>query len=140
MEIPKEYRKNKKIRFYKAYLLNMNDQMDLHVDGDLFCLTEFNAVQRLINDLKINNEEEFKGKVITILKVSIPTELVDIDKYLMNMDGISITFPIKEFNEDYDLKVIDYEIKSIEFKIDPKSELRILSILEMDKISNLEKD
>ncbi len=140
MEIPKEYRKNKKIRFYKAYFLNMNDQMDLHIDGDIFCLTEFNAVQRLINELKIDNENDLEGKTISILKISIPTEIIDIEKYLMNLDGISITFPVKDFNGEYDLKVIDYEIKSIEFKIDPKSELRILSILEMDKSSDIDKN
>ena len=132
LEIPKEYKKGKKVKFFKAYLLNMNEKMDLHVDGDIYFLTEHNAVQHLINELKITNSDEIIGKTVTILKVSISTEEINSEERYMNADGISITLRLKEF-DNYDFKVTDYQVKTAEFSIDPNTELRILSILELGK-------
>lgn len=135
MEIPKEYKKGKKVKFYKAYLLNMNEKMDLHIDGDIYFLTEHNAVQYLINELKLNSSEEIIGKIITILRVSIPTDELNSNEHYMNADGLSLTLALKEF-DSHDFKVTDYEIKTLEFNIDPKTELRLLSILELGKVEN----
>ena len=53
----------------------------------------------------------------------------------MNADGLSLTLALKEF-DSHDFKVTDYEIKTLEFNIDPKTELRLLSILELGKVEN----
>jgi len=133
-KVPKNYRKNKKFKLYKAYKVDdSNDVLDVKVDGDIYYIDSVHAVERLINDLNIESSAEITGETITIITLSIPTEAIDFDEEVfLNADGFSITLASRDY-PDLVIKCDDYVVKELVYSIDPSTTIRKIEALRIEE-------
>ena len=131
---PKELLKKKKVSFYKAFMIEDPDTtMNVDSNIDILAITEQAAVASLVNELRIENPMDIKGKIISfaIFKIHkddlLTKNVVDHGDVYFNNDMMSITLKQKIF----DIDVVDKIIDDITIDIDPQTEYRICSNIKL---------
>lgn len=135
--IPKEYKKKKKLALYKAFILKDGDEMRVGTDFDILSLTHESAILFMMTSLNIEDATTLKGKVINFAVFEFSTdelmtkELVDIGEVYCQDLSISITLKDKL----YKINVEDRLIEDIVVEVNPKNEIKEIKLLTLVDLS-----
>lgn len=123
----------KKIDLYKAFVLNNDDVMNIDVNIDILSISEEDAIKRMIQSMSINEIEELRNRPVSIAILSfdkaelMDKPLVSEDDVYFNNGNLSITLKDKLYKID----VKDVRITELEYEVDPKTELKNVTLLEI---------
>lgn len=145
----KEFIKNStdNIVLYRAYALKDGDSINLNTDGVPMYFNVEDAVQGLLNhnedfhkDMWSRFVETGKIDIVVLVKTIIPIhnqkdKLInpDIDE-CYNEESGCLNIVLSNF--EYDLDVEEIEIIDISFKIDSKTEIKTLTHLKYESLTN----
>lgn len=137
--IPKEYLKNKRAKFYRAFIPKDNEPIDIHTDVDYFYLEPVAAIEGLINEMHLYDINEDGGlanldsskNIIVLVIIKVDSDEIDKDTPL-NMNGVSVNLRLKELG--FDCKTQDITITDIQIKIDPQTGWRKVECVEYEKV------
>lgn len=136
LDIPKEYKKGKKIYLYKAFILKDGDEMNIGTDIDILSFTHEAAIQFMMTSLTTEEVEVLKGKTVnfTVFEFS-SSELLDkelIDSGEVYCQDLSISVTLK--NKIYKISVEDRLIEDIEVEINPKNEIKTIKSINLNSL------
>jgi hypothetical protein len=132
LDIPKEYKKKKKVTLYKAFILKDGDEMKVNTDIDILSLTHEASILVLITSLRLEDISSLKGKLINFAILEFTndglnnTDLIDNgDLYYQDL-SFSITLKDKVYNVDVEDKLIEDIV--IDIKENEIVEIRVLKL------------
>jgi len=133
--VPKEYKKKKIIKMYKAYILKDGQTMNISTDLDLLSFTHEAAVCFAISLLDVGDISLLKGKTINFAVFDLPIEVLDMkvvdEGEVYNQDlTISITLKDKTFSID----VEDMLIEDIKIEVDTNTEIKKVKSVKLAKV------
>ena len=126
LDIPKEYKKMKKIKLYKAFILKDGDEMRVNVDIEILSLNYEAAILILITSLRLEDISLLKGKLINFATMEFTLEelnkkdLIDVGEMYCQDLSFSITLKDKLYTVDVEDKLIEdivIEIGENEIKV-----------------------
>lgn len=136
-KFPKSSLKKKTVPLYKAFIINdPDDEMKININIDLLAITEERAVNTLVNELRINNVDEIKGKVISFAVFNLDTkdfitkDVVDEGDVYFQNESLSITLKDKV----YTLDVVDKILDDIDIEFNEKTDQRICTNIVLRKV------
>lgn len=125
---PSEILKKKNIEFYKAFIIHdPSESMKVNSNIDILGITQEAAVASLVNTLPLEEALDIKGKCISfaIFRIKrdelLEKDLTDAGEISFENGLISITLKDKVYIIDVEDKIIE----DITIDIDPKTEYRI---------------
>lgn len=113
LDIPKEYKKKKKVTLYKAFILKDGDEMKVNTDIDILSLSHEAAILILITSLRLEDISSLKGKLINfaVLEFTIDelnnTNLIDNGEMYCQDSSFSITLKDKSYKVDVEDRLIE---------------------------------
>lgn len=133
---PKSLLKKDQIPFYRAFIItNPDDAMHINTSVDILSITMNAAIISLINEKRIVDPSEIKGRIISFAIFEInryeleKKDIVDEGDVYFKNENISITLKDKQ----YDIRVEDYILDDITIDIDPTTEYRICSNIKLTR-------
>jgi hypothetical protein len=126
LDIPKEFKKKKKIKLYKAFILKDGDEMKVNTDIEILSLAHEAAILVLISSLRIEDISSLKGKLINFAILEFSSEelqskdLIDVGEMYCQDLSFSITLKDKLYTVDVEDKLIEdilIEIGENEIKV-----------------------
>ena len=133
---PKALLKKKKIPLYRAFIIKDADEvMNINSSIDLLAITKEDAVIQLVNELPEEEILTIVGKTVSFAVIELDRDdlltkdVVDNGDVCFEHNILSVTLKDKIYN----VKVEDMVIENIHIIIDPKTERKICTDLQLSK-------
>ncbi len=130
IDLPKDFIKKKKMKFYKAFILKDGEEMDVNINCDIFSISYEGAVQYLINSMSYEEARDLENKTINFAIFTfnssdlIGKPLLDDDSEpFVKDDSISLTLK----NKVYKINVEDKTILELDITFNPTNEIKTIS-------------
>lgn len=130
VDLPKEFIKRKKLKFYKAFILKDGEEMDVNVNCDIFSISYESAIQYFINSMSYEEAKSLEHKTINFAIFTFNScDLLgksllenDDDPYAKD-DSLSLTLK----NKIYKIDVEDKTILELDITFNPTNEIKTIS-------------
>ena len=133
LDIPKEYKKKKKIMLYKAFLLKDGEEMKICTDIDILSFTHDAAILFMITSLNIDDASLLKGKTINFAAFEFQNDELTkkelVDEGEVYCQDLSLSLTLKD--KLYKINVEDRLIEDIDIEINPKNEIKQIKSLKL---------
>lgn len=130
VDLPKEFIKRKKLKFYKAFILKDGEEMDVNVNCDIFSISYESAIQYFINSMSYEEAKSLEHKTINFAIFTFnscdllgKSLLEDDDDPYAKDDSLSLTLK----NKIYKIDVEDKTILELDITFNPTNEIKTIS-------------